>query len=127
MAASSLPSSLRASGPALISVAEIPQRSGTTREIALELLLEPMKPAADRHLRGPASVQCVDRAGQEADRTERGVPVRGGEVEHRAGRRNDVARDGRDSEEDAAQEVDHRLPPARAAAQRQPAVPSVAL
>ena len=71
--------------------------------------------------------QRVERAGEEAGGTERGVPVRGRLAEHRAGRRDDIAGDGRDPEEDAAEEVDSRLPPAGAGTDRQPAAPTAAL
>ena len=44
----------------------------------------------------------------------------------RAGRRHEVPGDRGDAEEDAAEQVDRRLPPAGAAAYRQPPVPGVA-
>ena len=85
---------------------------------------ETVEPPANRHLRDPVGAQGVERAGEEAQRAQRGVPVGGGLVEHRAGGRDHVSGDRRDAEEDAAEQVDGGLPPAGAVADRQPAVPA---
>jgi len=86
-------------------------------------MLEFVEPPPQRHLRGVAAAKRVEGAGEKAGRPERRVPVRCGQVDHRAGGRNDVAGDGRDSEEDTPKEIDGRLPPSLAAAYREPAVP----
>src|SRR3954471_15419587 len=65
--------------------------------------------------------QTSDRARQETGRTRRGGPVRGREAQHRTGRGDDVTGDRRDAEEEAAEEVDARLPPAGGAAHGPPA------
>jgi len=95
-------------------------------DVPVELVLELAQPADSRHLGGLVCDQRVERAGQEARGSQRCVPVARSLGEHRAGRGNDVAGDGRDSEEDAAEQIDRRLPPSRAAAHRQQTVPGVA-
>ena len=62
-----------------------------------------------------------ERAGEEARGAERGVPVAGREVQHGAGRRHDVPGHSGDPEEDAAEQVHRRLPPAPPAARGDPA------
>src|SRR4029453_15786261 len=44
-------------------------------EVGLEFLLKLTKAVTCRHLRGPVGVQGVERAGQEARRAQRRVPV----------------------------------------------------
>ena len=66
-------------------------------------------------LDGAAGAQRRDRAGEEAGGAERRVPVRGGQVDHRAALRHHVPRHGGDPEEDAAQEIDAPAPTSRAA------------
>ena len=46
-------------------------RSGDAPDIAFELVLDLVEPAAYRHLGGPAGVQGVERAGQEAGSAKR--------------------------------------------------------
>jgi hypothetical protein len=82
-----------------------------------------VEPAEPWHLRGHAGVQGVNRAGEETRGPERRVPVRRGQIEHRAARGDDIAGDGRDPKEDAANQVYRRLPPSPAFARRFPTMP----
>ena len=75
-----------------------------------------VKSPQSRRLHRAAGAQRRDRAGQEARGAEPGVPVRPGQIEDRARSRHDVAGDGRDAEEDAAEQVDRGLPAVAAAA-----------
>ena len=96
----------RAAHPAAGRAARCPGRSSSASSPSTS---RDSRPAATvRPERKVASAQARKHAAP-AD----GVPVGGGEVEHRALRRHDVAGDRRDPEEDAAEQVDRRLPPAR--------------
>ena len=81
--------------------------------------------AGSRAARRSASSEAGERRGsrssgadQEAERSERGEHVRAGEVDRASGRRNDVRRDRRDAERDAAGEVDGGDPPVARPARR---------
>src|SRR3954451_11110034 len=75
-----------------------------------------------RRLQRAAGEKRPHCANEEAQRAEAGIPVGGRQVQHRPLRRHDVAGHRRDAEEDAAEQVHAGLPPASAAARRQPAV-----
>src|SRR5271155_3470130 len=70
----------------------------------LDGVLELVQAPQPGRLQRAAGEERGHGAGQEARRSEGGVPVRGGKVEYGAGRGNDVAGDGGDPEEDAPEQ-----------------------
>ena len=81
-----------------------------TDDLALERVLEVDETPTQRQLRSSARARCQGRK-PGAGGPQRCVPVGRCLIEHRPGCRNDVPGDGRDPEEDAAEQVDRRLPP----------------
>src|SRR3954454_2041019 len=70
-----------------------------------------------------ALAQGADSTCEEARRPKRGVPVGGGEVERGPARRDDMAGDRRNAEEDPPKKIQRRLPPTRRPAHGQPPPP----